>query len=289
MWATRGSAALDLNVTPSGVAALSAASDRSVLENARPSFEIAWTNPRRENAAQERTRPAETNEWGQGTLFSLRDSGKLFALDREATHRGMMEPVRTRRASRQSANVSFLPQQGILEFVPQADVRSIEMEGGEERVVYCDYPVAAPTHRMVAGLIDFGMMGLSVALFVATLYGASWAMGESLSLSSLTRLQQMGLGLALVLLAVLYDAFFSITGCPTPGMQLMGLRLVTFHEGETPNVRQRIARVGGSLAIVCSGLIGLAWMWVDEECLTWADHLSHSFPTPIRAQYGIRR
>jgi hypothetical protein len=38
-----------------------------------------------------------------------------------------------------------------------------------------------------------------------------------------------------------------------------------------------------------AAFIGLAWAFVDEECLTWQDHISRTFPTPVRVQYGIRR
>jgi hypothetical protein len=55
--------------------------------------------------------------------------------------------------------------------------------------------------------------------------------------------------------------------------------LVNF-DGQKPTQRQRFQRLAsGFLSLFAAGL-GLLWALVDEETLTWHDHISRTFPTP---------
>jgi hypothetical protein len=62
-------------------------------------------------------------------------------------------------------------------------------------------------------------------------------------------------------------------------MRFAGLRLVDF-DGRSPERHQRMRRQLASLLSVLSAGLGLAWALVDEENLTWHDHISKTFPTP---------
>jgi uncharacterized RDD family membrane protein YckC len=77
---------------------------------------------------------------------------------------------------------------------------------------------------------------------------------------------------------VLYRGLWALVNRDTPGMRFAGLRLVDF-DGRTPKRDRRILRqFAGVLSLVSAG-VGLAWALVDEENLTWHDHISRTFPT----------
>jgi len=57
------------------------------------------------------------------------------------------------------------------------------------------------------------------------------------------------------------------------------LKLVNF-DGQPPDLRQRLCRSGFALLSMAAGAVGLIWALVDEEALTWHDHISRTFPTP---------
>jgi hypothetical protein len=51
-------------------------------------------------------------------------------------------------------------------------------------------------------------------------------------------------------------------------------------DGRRPDREQRgVRQVAGLLSLLSAGL-GLVWALVDEEKLTWHDHISKTFPTP---------
>ena len=58
------------------------------------------------------------------------------------------------------------------------------------------------------------------------------------------------------------------------------MRLTVRADGRNPNREQRVYRMAaGCLSVMAAGL-GLMWALVDEESLTWHDHISKTFPTP---------
>jgi uncharacterized RDD family membrane protein YckC len=79
--------------------------------------------------------------------------------------------------------------------------------------------------------------------------------------------------------AVLYRLLWCLGNGDTPGMQFAGLRLVNF-DGRLPDREQRLTRLAGSILSLASAGLGLVWALVDEENLTWHDHISKTFPSP---------
>ena len=76
-----------------------------------------------------------------------------------------------------------------------------------------------------------------------------------------------------------YKLLFSMANGDTPGMRWARLTLVNF-DGQRPTRAQRLRRlVSAFLSFFAAGL-GLLWALVDEETLTWHDHISSTFPTP---------
>ena len=87
---------------------------------------------------------------------------------------------------------------------------------------------------------------------------------------------------ALVYLAVcvLSSAFYRLLVVVrtdrSPGLRLLGLRVLHF-DGRPPTKRQRLLRVAaGSLSLLPAG-IGFFWALMDEEHLTFHDHISETF------------
>ena len=42
---------------------------------------------------------------------------------------------------------------------------------------------------------------------------------------------------------------------------------------------RRYQRLLGSMISVLAGGMGLIWVFLDQDCLTWHDHISSTFPT----------
>jgi uncharacterized RDD family membrane protein YckC len=153
-------------------------------------------------------------------------------------------------------------------------VEEHNLELPPQDVIYCDAPVAQPVHRLLASALDFSMIGIALGLFLTTFH----LMGGTVVLNSMTAALYGGIG---VVLWFFYAALFSVCGADTPGMVWMGLRLVNF-EGDRPDREQRIYRILGSVLGFLSAGLGLIWPLGDEEQLTWHDHISRTFPSPIQ-------
>jgi uncharacterized RDD family membrane protein YckC len=153
-----------------------------------------------------------------------------------------------------------------------ADPRSLRAPIGA--VIYCDAPVALPTHRLMAAVADASMVltGLGVFLTVFILFGGDIVLSA--------RNAPFLLGVALGI-AFFYRLLWYLANGDTPGMHFAGLRLVNF-DGRAPGREQRrLRQVAGALSLLSAGL-GLVWALVDEESLTWHDHISKTFPTAGR-------
>jgi uncharacterized RDD family membrane protein YckC len=214
----------------------------------------------------------------QGSLFSLREDTKIQTIDGNGP---AASPNRRARRHAQPQS-SYLPYQGVLEFPGPAPARTLPTS--VDAVIYCDYPVATRTHRLLGGLVDFVIVLGCMMLFLGILYigceGLPWF---SLDMTTIALV-----GGATGLLGLLYEAFWLMAGAPSPGMECVGLRLVHFDGNELTRKDHNRRILGGVLSMMAA-FVGLAWAFVDEECLTWQDHISRTFPTPIRAQYGVRR
>jgi len=51
-----------------------------------------------------------------------------------------------------------------------------------------------------------------------------------------------------------------------------------------PTLRQRLYRFAGEILGVLAAALGWLWAFVDEENLTWHDHVSKTFPTASPAR-----
>ena len=215
----------------------------------------------------------------QSSLFSLKEVHKVMSIDGTTD---IAEPRRRPRKPPQKS--SYLPYQGVLEFVPANVPVPRTLPTSVEAVIYCDYPVATRMHRALAGLLDLALVVGCMLLFLGVLFFSC----EELPWATLDLGSMIAIGVATGLLGFLYEAYWIVAGIPSPGMEWAGLRLVHF-DGQEPSPSDNCKRILGGIISVLAAFIGLAWAFVDEECLTWQDHISRTFPTPVRAQYGVRR
>jgi uncharacterized RDD family membrane protein YckC len=176
---------------------------------------------------------------------------------------------RTRTAQRKVSKI--VEGQGTLDFLPSAPVKPRTLGTTVDSVIYCEAPVATTLHRAVAAALDWSMVLIAYGLFLATYYLCG---GEFY----LSNANLMVFGGALLAIAVTYGMFFTIANTETAGMHWTHLRLTTF-DGDRPDLRHRVIRFAGSCLSICT-VVGVLWSLVDEESLTWQDHISGTFPTP---------
>jgi uncharacterized RDD family membrane protein YckC len=211
-------------------------------------------------------------------LFASRESGKIVSIDgNEPAPRPARKPAPA--ARRRPATASYLPQQGVLEFVPVAAPQARKLATSVDARIYCEHEVASVSHRTFAALYDLGYIGLLLLTFLGIL---SWGCDDLLP-ALMDPVSAAVLAAGAVLIGLLYHAVFLSVRGRTPGMEFAGLRLVDF-DGRQPNEEQLVMRIFGNFVSVLPAGVGLLWALVDEENLTWQDHISHTFPTPVTTE-----
>ncbi|MBV9303034.1 MAG: RDD family protein [Acidobacteriaceae bacterium] len=157
------------------------------------------------------------------------------------------------------------------------DQRNLDFYEPEEALphvqsnIICDAPVAPASLRVQAGLIDGLIMmigaGFGIGMF-------RYVHGQV----SLDRHSILFVTLALITIPLFYKLLWTFAGRDTVGMRAAGLQLVDF-DGNLPSKQRRYHRlVGGFISFLAAG-IGLIWVFLDQDCLTWHDHMSYTFPT----------
>ncbi len=171
--------------------------------------------------------------------------------------------------------------QATLDFLPAAKPAPRTLKTSAEAVIFCDSVAASPVHRATAAAFDLAMIltafGSVVFLFHTVAQPAVYNRGAILML-----------GAMLGITALFYGLLFAIAGAVTPGMRWTHLRLINF-DGFPLDARSRALRFAGAWISVLSGGIGLFWALLDEENLTWHDHMSKSFPTLRESNSNVAR
>ncbi len=169
-------------------------------------------------------------------------------------------------------------EQSTLDFLPPAPVKAARtLKTTVEAVIYCDAPVASPLHRAMAALIDCSMILIGLGLFLAIfeVFGGPFAWTK----------QNIIIWMGVVgLIAMFYGFVWAICGRETAGMSWTDLQIINFN-GFPPDGKSRALRLIGCWLSYCSGTIGIFWALMDEEGLTWHDHMSKTFPT-AREKHG---
>ncbi|HTX35974.1 MAG TPA: RDD family protein [Bryobacteraceae bacterium] len=151
-----------------------------------------------------------------------------------------------------------------------------------EARIYCEYPVATSIHRAIAAALDWSLvlMGYGLFLLVYHLMGGTFALQNNMNIAMFAGM--------LGLIGLAYALLWTVVACDdTAGTRWAQLRITTF-DGDRPDPRQRLWRLAGACLSLCT-LVGLLWSLADEESLTWQDHISSTFPTPIPLSHSRRR
>jgi uncharacterized RDD family membrane protein YckC len=160
---------------------------------------------------------------------------------------------------------------------PQQTLGFAEAAGEVRRhpgeTIYCDAPVALPVQRLMAAAVDGSLVVVGVGIFLTMFY----LCGGDIALNR--QMAPLLVGVVAVI-SMFYRALWCLADGDSPGLRFAGLRLVDF-DGRRPNRDQRILRQVASLLSLVSAGLGLVWALVDEESLTWHDHISKTFPTMI--------
>ncbi len=170
--------------------------------------------------------------------------------------------------------------QGALDFLPPETPKPRTLSTTVEAVVSCDSPVAPTMHRAIAAGIDCSLALAGYVIFLALYF----MLGGEFSWNRLNLEIFSG---ALLLIGFTYGLVWTLAGADTAGMRYTGLRLTTF-EGFPPERRHRVMRFIGACLSLCT-VVGRLWSLADEESLTWHDHISRTFPTPLRVRAEVFR
>lgn len=165
---------------------------------------------------------------------------------------------------------------------PSSDQQDLDFFGGgevrrPESNIICDAPVAPATLRLQAAAIDGALIAAGVLLAAAAIrLGLNFIGGQI----SFDKHSLCFLALAISTVPLFYKTLWTIAGLDTIGMRLAGLKLVDF-DGNSPSHARRYHRLIGSAISLLAGGIGLIWIFLDPDSLTWHDHMSDTFPAII--------
>lgn len=237
--------------------------------------QVAETAPETaaEAARERRTDAAANRPAYQKPLFSSRELPQVVPFESIAPKAA----ERNRRPRAESPRPRVRQEDGrqrTLEF----STPDLDTDAAPEPSIYCDAPVAIPAHRVMAAAVDLSVIAIALGLFLGVFQ-------LSLNLFHVTGVVTLSkqtlpffIGIATVF-GLLYKILWCLADGDSAGMRWAQLRLVNF-DGQRPDREQRLYRVAsGCVSFMAAGL-GLMWALVDEETLTWHDHISKTFPTP---------
>ena len=233
------------------------------------------TQPTAAHAAPAQTRPEPSAPRRpinyQPSLFSSRELPRVVPFETiapdVAKHSAPKPAPRTQPAPRQRHR-KVIPGQQALEFAHAG--RSPKAAEG---VIYCDAPVAVPAHRAMAAAADASIVLMALAIFgiIFRLAGGAFVLDAKTAPIFLA---------AAGCVVVFYRVLWCLANGDSAGQRWTHLRLVNF-DGQRPTRTQRFYRLASALLSFLAAGIGLLWSLVDEETLTWHDHISKTFPTPV--------
>lgn len=224
--------------------------DAPVSDPARESggFDVALTPPQREMPVLESA--------------PLEKSGEdLRVLDSAAVEAGSKRLV--------PDETETEPVEIILESSPPSAQPSASRRSG----VPATLRVASLGPRFMAGLADAVVLLLGGGLFALIF----WAAGGRISLRPLNIII---LGAITALFVLSYFGLFTALSASTPGLLWMNLEVRSL-DGGPPTPQESFWRAFGYLVSIASLLLGFVWALVDGDHLTWHDHMSGTFISPI--------
>lgn len=150
----------------------------------------------------------------------------------------------------------------------QLDLPSSAAEREREQVELPNQPVHV-TQRILAGAVDFAVVGAGVATFAAVAY-------RILQSPPVSKPLFLGLAGTFGILWSAYHYLFLVHAGKTLGMMAARVSMRTFN-GTCPKMQQRRLRAMGLFLSTFSMGMGLMWAFVDTDRLCWHDRLSQTF------------
>ena len=124
--------------------------------------------------------------------------------------------------------------------------------------------------RIMACITDFGIVGAIFLIFIITTFGE---MPEGSPFDK----RVIGIyGVCFLALVVVYFLLFMLSASQTPGMKARQLVVVT-KDDELLDPKHACMRGLGYLVSILPVLLGLIWVLIDPEHLTWADKVSSTY------------
>jgi len=201
----------------------------------------------------------------------LRDDAALERAPDSAPAEPPRERKRVRPAARQRA-----PER--VEICIQPELDFADGPGDRARPQTALVPVATPSIRCWAGLVDLIFLGLTLGGFL----GLFRSLGGQIVVDKTEAVVYLIAGF--LFYALYFSLFTSLAGA-TPGMQLRGLTIVRL-DGSLPDTRQLLWRSFGYVLSGATLMLGFAWALWDEDRFTWQDRISQTYVTaaaPISA------
>jgi len=128
----------------------------------------------------------------------------------------------------------------------------------------------APFGRRLLAMVVDG------CLIFAAFFASAMMLAARMQQAPAPRSAQAMVLAGLVLVGLLYNAFFFALRVSTPGMLYAGIALSTFDD-ESPTRAQLRRRLGAMLLSLLPVGLGLAWAIFDEDHLTWHDRISQTY------------
>jgi uncharacterized RDD family membrane protein YckC len=204
----------------------------------------------------------------QPSLFTSRELPLVVQFETIAPDSVQPAPRKPQTSVPRQRRRKVIPGQQALEFSQAA--RSSQAADG---VIYCDAPVAIPAHRAMAAALDGSIIVMALGVFGVVFRLA----GGAFIFNAKTAPAFVGVAAGVV---IFYRLLWCLANGDTVGQKWTRLRLVNF-DGQAPTRAQRLYRTASGFLSLLAGGIGLLWGLVDEETLTWHDHISKTFPTPV--------
>jgi uncharacterized RDD family membrane protein YckC len=208
----------------------------------------------------------------QPSLFTSRELPLVVQFETIAPDAVQPSPRKMQTSAPRQRRRKLIPGQQALEFSHHS-AQAARLSKAADGVIYCNAPVAIPAHRAMAAALDASIVVMALAIFgiVFRLAGGAFVLNA--------RTAPMFVGVAAGVV-IFYRLLWCLANGDTAGQKWTRLRLVNF-DGQTPTRAQRFYRTASGFLSLMAGGIGLLWGLVDEETLTWHDHISKTFPTPV--------
>jgi uncharacterized RDD family membrane protein YckC len=141
-------------------------------------------------------------------------------------------------------------------------------ESGTERAL-APLPVAPVGVRLMAGVVD-------CALILAGFVSIGFAVAHNLQHPPTGKPAEVLGFVSLILVGLLYYAFFFSLRVSTPGMKYAGIGLCTFDD-QVPTRIQLRRRLGAMVLSMIPVGLGIVWSIFDEDHMSWHDRYSQTY------------